>query len=699
MISFMAVSCMKDDQYEGEPTIGDIVFTPGLGQITPDDAVTVTATVTNLQGIASVSVLYKVNGGSQQSALMTASGKTYTGIIPAQSDQSVVAFSINATGNNGLSATSPEKNYTVSAIPIEYGTVDQLRMNEVNTSDKYIEIYNPTNNPINISGIKFAKNSLDEYYSDASGNAVTPVDGTILDAKSYAVMGCKGADWSASSTTYIGTATNGVSGSKSLLTVLVDSENNPIDYFVNTANAEPAVGDVWDGAYEYSFSVAARIPDGTGEWHVVSVGTISATNGTDASGEVFTHKIDFGRKPSANISGVSYTPSSPTSDNEVTVTATVTNATSVVLKYTAGSASEKSVSMTNAAETDQYSATIPAQEKETAVTFHIEATGLNGSTTTSANQNYTVTAGEQIPEYDYTKLVLNELNGITKYVEIANTGDVDVDLKGCYLVKDDDASAGNFFTITASHIIMAGGYLVLYCSGYSGEGKDETGDLTSTGGLSAKKPLKVQLFDPKGDSLDVFQRTGTYEDKECSFSRVSDMTGGWYYATPTEGTTNGLSNGVIDANYTLVMNEIDPVAKKIELYNNTSETISLTGMKLFKDEGEEAVWTGADGLTIEAGKYLVLSSEDVVTTADEYTFHSGFSGKKSVCMKLVNADGAELDAFIRGPKGDAWGGTSLAEDKEHSFSRIGGATGVWAYAVPTIGEENGEKVAEIAFVK
>lgn len=699
-LASLTLSCVKDEMYVGDPVIADIVFTPGVGQVTPDDQVTVSATITVLDGIASAEVQYKVNGGNAQSVSMTSSGDTYTGIIPAQADQSEVTFTIKASSKAGKTAMSQEKGYTVSSVPIEYGDISEIRMNEVNTADKYIEIVNPTDKPIIISGLKFAKNSMDEYYETAEGAPLVVADGMILEAGGFAVMGCKGADWSADCSTYLGTSSTGVSGSKSLLVVLQDSNGEPVDYFVNTAVENPSVGDAWDGPYEHTFNVAARIPDGSGDWYTATEGTICKTNGTDNSGDKFTHKMDFNRKSPAIISDVTYNPSSPKEEDEVTVSATIKNAksaTSATLIYSVGGGSSQNVTMTQG-EANLYTAVIPAQAAESVVTFHIDAVGENDATVSSPEQTYTVASKDDPdPSYDYTKLVLNELNGNVKYVEICNTADEEIDLKGCYLVKDN--ADAKFFNITTTHMIPAKGYIVLLCKGYSGQGTDPVGDLTSTEGLSAKKPLKVELFDPEGNLLNTFERTGTYEDKANSFSRVPDATGDWYYAEPTEGAMNGVSNGIIDHGYTLVLNEIDPNDKKIELFNNTEAEMSLAGVTLFKDEGAEPVWTGAEGMTIAAGGFLVLYGKDHTDVDPSLVFNSGMSGKKSVCLQLKNAEGAMIDTFIRGQKDAAWGDVGLPEDKEHSFSRIGDGTGPRAYASPTIGAANGEKTSDIAVVK
>jgi len=290
-LSLVMSSCVKDKMFVGDPSISSIVFSPT--SVTPYDEVTVSATLYDLSGIKSATVNYKVNGGSSSAVAMTASGNTYSAKIPVQADKAVVAFTITATSNNNRITTSVSQSYTVG---IQYGELSDIRLNELNSSTKFIEIYNPTSKPIVIGGIKFAKNAADAYFVDAAGATIQVATGTVLNPKSYAIMGCKGADLSSTATTagalYLGTSTTGLSGSKSLLVIMQDKDGNKIDSFVNSAIATPAITDTWDGAVEYTFTDASRVPDGSGDFYSFTDGTPGLTNGTTTSADKFTHKLN-----------------------------------------------------------------------------------------------------------------------------------------------------------------------------------------------------------------------------------------------------------------------------------------------------------------------------------------------------------------------------------------------------------------------
>ena len=92
------------------PVISDVTFSPGGP--TPNDAVTVTATVTDNGMVVSVDLNYLVDG-SASTVSMTASGDTYTGEIPPQPANSLVSFWITATDDAGGTSSTDTLSYVV----------------------------------------------------------------------------------------------------------------------------------------------------------------------------------------------------------------------------------------------------------------------------------------------------------------------------------------------------------------------------------------------------------------------------------------------------------------------------------------------------------------------------------------------------------------------------------------------------------
>ena len=156
-------------------------------------------------------------------------------------------------------------------------------------------------------------------------------------------------------------------------------------------------------------------------------------------------------------------------------------------------------------------------------------------------------------------LVLNELSGADKYIELYNTTDKEINLDGVYLVKYDSSKEGGKSTTWTGKggiKIAAKGFVVLESSDLAdeAEGGDpayqyESANHVFKGGLSGKKNVFIELYSAADEKLSEFQRgeegagwnqvSGFYNDKKHTFSRVPDGTGEFVYADPTKGTANG----------------------------------------------------------------------------------------------------------------------------------------------------------------
>ena len=168
-------------------------------------------------------------------------------------------------------------------------------------------------------------------------------------------------------------------------------------------------------------------------------------------------------------------------------------------------------------------------------------------------------SGNKDNETKVSGVVLNELSGADKFIELYNTTDKAISLEGLSLVKYDaskDGGKSTTWTGKAGMTIAAKGYVVLESSDLSdeAEGGDpnyayESANHVFKGGLSGKKNLKIELVDAQENVLDAFARgeegagwnqvAGFNNDKKHTFSRVPDGTGEWAYADPTKGAANG----------------------------------------------------------------------------------------------------------------------------------------------------------------
>ena len=147
---------------------------------------------------------------------------------------------------------------------------------------------------------------------------------------------------------------------------------------------------------------------------------------------------------------------------------------------------------------------------------------------------------------DYTNLVINELNGDTKFIEFYNKGDLELSMEGMYIMKDDYV-AGATWTADATVVIPAHGYVLLYSEDVVAEGQAQEGypdNLVFHGGLSGKKTVRITLFMADGSVRDEFTRGSTGEWGQTitnvgaqSFARTPDG-GDWKLADPTPGAAN-----------------------------------------------------------------------------------------------------------------------------------------------------------------
>lgn len=239
----------------------------------------------------------------------------------------------------------------------------------------------------------------------------------------------------------------------------------------------------------------------------------------------------------STISAIAFTPTAPTSDDAVAVTATITglqSVTSAKLMYSVNNGTANTVDMSGSGST--YSATIPAQADKSEVSFTITVINAAGLTTTSDAKSYTV---GDLPT-DYTQLVLNELYGAAatdnaKFIELYNKGSKQIKLKGITIQKDKALA----WTGIDGEVIPAHGYFVIL-------GAKASTERGITTGFSAKKNVIVELFDPSGNKLDTFQRgdedTGwgntSLTAVTGSWSRCPDGTGKFKITDPTQGTAN-----------------------------------------------------------------------------------------------------------------------------------------------------------------
>ena len=194
--------------------------------------------------------------------------------------------------------------------------------------------------------------------------------------------------------------------------------------------------------------------------------------------------------------------------------------------------------------------------------FFVLAAAAAFALTACNKDNPTVDGSGNTPGGNETKVtgvVLNELSGADKFIELYNTTDKEISLEGLCLVKYDSSKDGGkstTWTGAKGMTIAAKGYVVLESSDLSDPAEDgdpnyayESTNHVFKGGLSGKKNVKIELQNAAGDVLNTFVRgeegagwnqvSNFNNDKDHTFSRVPDGTGEFVYADPTKGAANG----------------------------------------------------------------------------------------------------------------------------------------------------------------
>jgi hypothetical protein len=251
------------------------------------------------------------------------------------------------------------------------------------------------------------------------------------------------------------------------------------------------------------------------------------------------------------IDAVSINPDAPTSFDDVVVTAKVSglqNVTKAILRYSVDGNLQDDIEMTGNGKT--FTATIPAQPDGTKVNYTVIITNEAGFTST-VEKDYTV--GDK--PSDYTKLVINEVCGAggdgDKYLELYNNGDDPIKLKGVVIKKDE---ADEVWVGEDGEVIMGHGYFVIAgAKKVLGEGGSGPNPRPMSKGLSAKKNVLMEVYDPNGNLVTKFQRGDAgeegwgngssyngipYTENKLTWSRCPNGTGLYMIATGSKGAKN-----------------------------------------------------------------------------------------------------------------------------------------------------------------
>ena len=402
------------------PAISGIAISPSAPA--QGEPIIVSATITDSDGTVSSAVInYGTSTGNySQSVSMTKSGNTFSGTIPSQLSGTTIYFVIEAIDDDSEESVSTENSFLVAA---------------------------PHNNPPVINNIINSPSNPDQNQSVTVSAQVTDSDGTISIAKikwgttqgSYPNR----INMTLGSGVYSGIIPGQTGGTRIYFRIVATDNDNDstttseYSYIVNTpGNVNPVISDLLftptTPTSTQAVSISATITDSDGtiisskiKWGT-GPGVFTNQISMSSSGNLFSGAIPsqantthiyfiveatdnsggtaisseqnytVTNPPNVNpqITNISFIPLLPTSTQQVTVSATITDAdgtvTSASIKWgTSAGTYPNNISMSKNA--DVYSGSIPAQPNNTHVYFIIEVTDNDGGTTTSMAYDYVVT--------------------------------------------------------------------------------------------------------------------------------------------------------------------------------------------------------------------------------------------------------------------------------------------------------------------
>ncbi len=246
------------------------------------------------------------------------------------------------------------------------------------------------------------------------------------------------------------------------------------------------------------------------------------------------------------------------------------------------------------------------------------------------------------------------------WIELYNGSGRDVDLSEYGL--SDDMNRATKWTFPAGTVIPADGYLVVFCDG--ADGLDEAGALHATFGLRTYQEAVVLSY--RGHIIDSVEYTS--QETDVSMARTVDGTGEFAPASqPTPGypntpegaaafaKTSAFGRGdvviseVLAANVSRYQSENGEYDDWIEIYNQSSESVSLLGYALSDNPNNPAKWVFPD-VTIKPNEYLlVLASGNDVKDTQKKNLETNFAlNAEGEVLLLFSPEGIAIDKLTLG---------------------------------------------------
>jgi len=491
------------------------------------------------------------------------------------------------------------------------GTVSaqQVYINEILStgSPDWIEVYNPSNQEVDISGWQ----TWDP--STVSTHYILPT-GTVIPAYGYLVLLCD------DNNTGLHTNYKLSSGGETV--------------WIGNASGQVVDSVTFPDLSNNSGSSYGRIPDGSSTFEIFTTPTQGVTNGGTAN---LPPVIEY----------ISRSPYYPVSTDAVTITAKATDDSGInptlVLHYNAGGAGYVTVNMQPTGADNLYTAVVPAQAGGTHVEFYFSATdNLNAQTILPQNAptSYYMYIVLSSP-YVAPKVYINEImasnattiqdpdfSAYTDYIEIYNDDDYIVDLSNWYIT--DNLSNPTKYKLGPKKLNPKS-YILIWA-----DSKDTSAtDYHTNFGLS-KNGEAVGLFNPDAFCIDSVTFGALSDDQ--TYSRDGDANLVWIFASPTPKASNlwgSVENiDVMATSFDLSQNYPNPFNPSTKIRFSIPANLSnagLTTLKVFDVLGNEVATLVNENLS--NGTYEVDFNASGLSSG--VYFYSIKTGNNSISKKMM----------------------------------------------------------------
>jgi hypothetical protein len=236
--------------------------------------------------------------------------------------------------------------------------------------------------------------------------------------------------------------------------------------------------------------------------------------------------------------------------------------------------------------------------------------------------------------------IVDDKGNFSDWIELYNSSDAEVSLSGYYLTDNFDTL--NMWKIPTGTVIPAKGYLIFWASG-DNKGRHTNFSLSVTG-------EKIALVMPDGKTL-VDTVKFPEQISDISYGRTTDGAKNWiYFEEPTPNKANGkpksaslpvVINELMASNSKTIKDETGAYPDWIELYNNSNETIDISGFYLTdKPYKNPSMWRIPNGTKIPPRGFLLVWAD---SDPKDGIYHTNFNlSKDGDSIAIYSVDGQTL---------------------------------------------------------